>query len=73
VADRGNGQATRSRVPFETLATNWKASVLPRYKHSTQKNHRHILDRHLVPRFGTMPIAEVTREAIQKYVADFDH
>src|SRR5262245_11875852 len=44
VADAGNGQATRSRVPFETMATHWKASVLPRYKHSTQKNHRHIVD-----------------------------
>lgn len=70
VAEAGNDKATRSRVPFETLATNWKASVLPKYKHSTQKNHRHIVDRHLVPRFGEMQMVDVTREAIQKYVGD---
>ncbi len=42
---------------------------MPMYKHSTQKNHRHILEKHLLPRFGDMPIGEVTRQEIQVYVA----
>ena len=39
------------------------------YKHSTQKNHRHILEKHLLPRFGDMEIVNVTRQEIQAYVA----
>jgi Phage integrase, N-terminal SAM-like domain len=71
MASAGNGTSPmRSRVAFETLAASWKAHVLPTYKHSTQKNHRHILDKHLLPRFGEMPVTDVTREEIQKYVAD---
>ena len=43
---------TRSRVAFRTLVAEWQANVVPMYKHSTQKNHRHIVKKHLVPRFG---------------------
>ena len=39
------------------------------YKPSTQKNHRPILHKDLVPRFGGTPVAEVTPHAIQEYVA----
>jgi len=44
----------RSRVMFETLAMEWMRTVMPMYKTSTQKNHRHITRKHLVPRFGQM-------------------
>jgi len=59
----------RSRVAFRRLAAEWQAHVLPMYKHSTQKNHRHILEKHLLPRFGDMPIVDVTRQEVQAYVA----
>jgi integrase len=59
----------RSRVTFETLAQQWQATVLPMYKPSTQKNHRHILSKHLMPRFGEKAVADVTRQEIQSYVA----
>ena len=39
------------------------------YKHSTQKNHRHILKKHLLPRFGDKAIAEITRQEVQACVA----
>jgi hypothetical protein len=39
------------------------------YELSTQKNHRHILSKHLMPRFGETAVAEVTRQDIQAYVA----
>jgi hypothetical protein len=55
----------RSRVAFRTLAAEWQAHVLPMYKHSTQKNHRHILEKHLLPRFGDMAIVNVTRQEVQ--------
>lgn len=54
---------------FQTLAGEWDSSVLPMYKHSTQKNHRHILKKHLLPRFGDSRIVDVTRQEIQVYVA----
>ena len=70
VAAAGNAKApTRSRVTFRTLAAEWQAHVLPMYKHSTQKNHRHIVEKHLLPRFGDKSIAEVTRQEIQVYMA----
>jgi hypothetical protein len=59
----------RSRVTFETLANQWQATVLPMYKPSTQKNHRHILRKHLMPRFGEKAVADVTRQEIQACVA----
>jgi integrase len=59
----------RSRVAFRALAAEWQAHVLPMYKHSTQKNHRHILEKHLLPRFGDKAIADVTRQEVQAYVA----
>jgi integrase len=39
------------------------------YKHSTQKNHRHIVKKHLVPRFGDVAIADITRQEVQAYMA----
>jgi integrase len=39
------------------------------YKHSTQKNHRHILEKHLLPHFGDEVITDVTRQEVQAYVA----
>jgi integrase len=39
------------------------------YKKSTQKNHRHIVEKHLLPHFGDKAVAEVTRQEVQAYVA----
>ena len=66
----GNGRAPRrSNVTFQTLASEWDASVLPMYKHSTQKHRRFMVKKHLLPRFGEMPMSDVTRQEIQAYVA----
>src|SRR4029434_8791768 len=35
----------------------------------SQKNHRHILEKHLLPRFGDKAMTEITRQEIQAYVA----
>ena len=39
------------------------------YKHSTQKNQRHILEKHLLPHFGDEVITDVTRQEVQACVA----
>lgn len=70
MAASGDGHTSmRSRVVFRTLAAEWQAHVLPMYKHSTQKNHRHILEKHLLPRFGDKAMTEITRQEVQAYVA----
>ncbi len=52
LAVAGRRTPTRSRVTFRTLANEWQTSVLPMYKHSTQKHRRFMLKKHLLPRFG---------------------
>jgi integrase len=65
----GSNGPTRSRVTFRTLAGQWEVDVLPtKYKRSTQKNHRHIMEKHLIPRFGELALSDVTTPAIQTYV-----
>ena len=68
VAGRSHA-AMRSRVTFRTLASEWEASVVPMYKHSTQIHRRFMLRKHLMPRFGERMICDVTRQEIQAYVA----
>ena len=62
-------KALRSRVQFDVLAAEWERTVVPMYKPSTQKNHKHIAAKHLVPRFGVMAVADVTTQSIQAFVA----
>ncbi len=47
----------------------WDVSVLPMYKHSTQKHRRFMLKKHLLPQFGDRAVCDVTRKEIQAYVA----
>jgi integrase len=68
LAVAGESGAKRSLVEFRAVANDWQAHVVPMYKHSTQKNHRHILAKHLLPRFGDSAMCEVTRQSIQEYV-----
>jgi len=69
VAGGASKVPTRSRVAFRTIVNDWKTTVLPMYKHSTQKNHRHVSEKHLVPRFGDQPISDITRQEVQAYIA----
>ncbi len=69
LAAAGNITPQRSRVAFGVVAREWQANVLPIYKKSTQKNHQHILKKHLLPRFDEKPLCELTRQEIQAYIA----
>ena len=60
----------RSHILVETLAAQWEVTVLPMYKHSTQKNHMHILHKHLLPKFGKLAVSDVRRQDVQAYVAE---
>jgi hypothetical protein len=39
-----------------------------KYQPSTQKDHRHVTEKHLLPRFGEEPVCDVTTPVIQTYV-----
>lgn len=70
VATAGNNKGiSRSRVSFRLIAAQWQKTMVPMYKHSTKKNHVNILERHLLPRFGDLPLFEVTRQEVQEFVA----
>jgi hypothetical protein len=51
-------------VRFDVLTAEWMRTVLPMYKMSTQKNHRHIAAKHLLPRFGAKAVADVATQEI---------
>ena len=70
LAVSGTNHVQRSKVSFETIATQWQNTVVPMYKPSTKKNHIHILQKHLLPRFGSWAICEISRQDVQRYVAD---
>lgn len=69
IAVASAGTVITSQVLFSTIVDHWLLTVLPMYKASTQKNHRHIVEKHLRPRFGREPMSAVTRQMIQAYVA----
>ncbi len=69
VTAAGGKTPMRSRVMFRALVEQWQATVVPMYKTSTQKNHRHIAAKHLTPRFGDMAVSDISRQEVQAYVA----
>lgn len=68
VAAASSKAPARSRVVFRDLVSEWQATVLPMYKHSTQKHRCFFARKHLVPRFGDRPVSAITRQEVQGYV-----
>ena len=52
------------------LVETWDRTILPMYKHSTQRGHRQILKKHLLPRFGSIPLGQVERKDIQAFLTE---
>ena len=73
VAASTKTMVTRVALTFRDLVNQWQATVLPMYKHSTQKHRRFFAAKHLVPRFGEMWVTAVTRQEIQVYVTHLTH
>ena len=60
----------RSPITFSDLANVWKTTVLPMYKYSTRKHHAYILEKRLLPVFGSVRIDRLNRQEIQRFIAD---
>ena len=69
LAQAGPPRLQRPKITFATFASDWVTQVVPMYKHSTQKNHTHILTKHLLPRFGDTVLSELSQQHVQTYVA----
>ena len=64
-ATRGPATRGRRRGPvFETLAWEWLEHGERKrgLKHSTLRDYRYLLRNHLIPAFGTRPLAAITRK-----------
>jgi len=68
-AQKGPVRTSKS-VTFEAHAERWKRDMLPMYKHSVQLGHRNILDVHLLPKFGSRPVTEISTMEIQGWITD---
>ena len=58
---------TKSRVALAQFAEGWFDSQL-QIKPTTRSGYRFALDKHLLPKWGSTPIADVTHGAVQTWV-----
>lgn len=61
---------TRAAVTFKEMSKRWQVSK--RHRHSTVVRNQGILDKHLVPIFGHLPLMDVTRSLISKEVKKWE-
>ena len=52
---------------FADFVTEFMRRQGRRWKFSTRNRNRHLIDRYLVPFFGTMPVAEIARADVQRW------
>ena len=61
-------KGAKAVMMFRTHAAQWERDILPMYKFSTRQGHQMILNVHLLPRFGDLPLCDMTTNRIQAYV-----
>ena len=59
--------ATRSRASFAVVATAWFGAQL-QVKPTTLSGYRHSLDKHVLPRWGHIPVADIGHGDVQNWV-----
>jgi Phage integrase, N-terminal SAM-like domain len=55
---------------FRSEAAWWKENRLPIFKPSCQETMGSHLDKYLLPRFGSLPIAAIDERRVQEFIAD---
>jgi len=66
--DRLVVKSPRAVMTFRTHVAQWERDILPMYKFSTRQGHSLILRVHLLPRFGDLPLCDISTDRIQTYV-----
>ena len=58
-------------MTFERFVVErWEPNILPILRHSTARNYRHMIRRHLTPFFGDWRLPEIGPVAVQKFLAE---
>jgi integrase len=63
-------QKPTGRLTFAELVEKWKATVVPTLKDSTAANYTYNLERYLVPAFGSLEIASITRFDVETFLVE---
>jgi integrase len=53
----------------EFVETQWQPNLFPTFKESTRRGYSYLLEKYLIPFFGTSGLAEVNRQLVQSFVA----
>jgi len=59
-----NGTALAAAPVFATFAETWYAEMTPQWRGRYRENVRAVLDRDLLPRFGTQPLARIGKAEV---------
>lgn len=60
----------RSRFTFRSVAEQWKFNVSLKAKRSTYAHYNSVLDNHILPELGGLPLLQITTERIDKFTID---
>jgi integrase len=69
-SDQHLDQSARGGRTFADEATWWRENRLVMFKPSTQEAMGSHLDKYLVPRFGSLPLAVIDERRVQEFIAD---
>lgn len=58
----------KAERPFSDVVAAWQESWPGRLSPTTDRRYRSILDKYLLPEFGSSPVGRVTHEAVQRYI-----
>ena len=62
---------TRAAVTFEEMSKRWQVSK--RHRDSTAVRNQGILDKHLLPAFGRLPLLDISREHVSREVRKWEN
>ena len=62
----------RAPVTFQELVSVWKRDVLPLYKYSARKYYEEILNRRVLPYFGSFRIDQISSQHVQRFIAELN-
>ena len=61
----------QSATAFEDFARReWMSLNFPTYKLTTQRGYRLVMDRHVLPYFGTWRLCDITKRDVQEFVGE---
>jgi integrase len=65
----GTYQPKVDRTFRDFVREQWEPVVPPTLKYSSQQHYKYLLDAHLIPAFGDFQLRDISRDAVQKFIA----